>query len=56
MSETSSSPREGLLEKGLGKLLKKAVSGEGTRLTKAEGQGRLYLAILANESASEPQS
>jgi uncharacterized protein (AIM24 family) len=36
--------REGLLEKGLGKLLKKAVSGEGTKLTKAEGQGRLYLA------------
>ena len=36
--------REGLLEKGLGKLLMKAVSGEGTKLTKAEGQGRLYLA------------
>ena len=38
--------REGLLEKGLGKLLKKAVSGEGTRLTKAEGRGKLYLADL----------
>ena len=36
--------REGLLEKGLGKLLKRTVSGEGTKLTKAEGQGRLYLA------------
>ena len=36
--------REGLLEKGLGKLLKKAVTGEGTRLTRATGQGRLYLA------------
>ena len=36
--------REGLLDKGLGKLLKKAVTGEGTRLTKAEGRGRLYLA------------
>lgn len=36
--------REGLLEHGIGKLLKKAVSGEGTRLTKAEGQGALYLA------------
>lgn len=36
--------REGILEHGLGKLLKRAVSGEGTRLTKAEGRGRLYLA------------
>lgn len=36
--------REGLLEKGLGTLLKKAVSGEGTKLTKAEGRGKLYLA------------
>ena len=36
--------REGILEKGLGKFLKKAVTGEGTKLTKAEGQGRLYLA------------
>ena len=36
--------REGILEHGIGKFLKKAVSGEGTRLTKAEGTGRLYLA------------
>ncbi|MGL6072883.1 MAG: AIM24 family protein [Fimbriiglobus sp.] len=36
--------REGLLEHGLGKLLKKAVSGEGTSLTKAEGKGKVYLA------------
>lgn len=36
--------REGMLEHGLGRLLKKAVTGEGTRLTKGEGQGRLYLA------------
>ena len=36
--------REGILEHGVGKLLKKALSGEGTRLTKAEGQGQLYLA------------
>lgn len=36
--------REGMLEHGMGKLLKKTVSGEGTRLTKAEGQGTLYLA------------
>lgn len=36
--------REGILEHGLGKLIKKSVTGEGARLTKAEGQGRLYLA------------
>ncbi len=36
--------REGMLEHGIGKLLKKAVSGEGARLTKAEGRGKLYLA------------
>lgn len=36
--------REGFLEQGLGTLLKKAVSGEGASLTKAEGQGKLYLA------------
>jgi uncharacterized protein (AIM24 family) len=36
--------REGIMEQGLGNLLKKAVSGEGARLTKAEGQGVVYLA------------
>ena len=36
--------REGILEHGMGKLLKRAVSGEGTRLTKAAGAGRIYLA------------
>jgi uncharacterized protein (AIM24 family) len=36
--------REGLLDRGIGNLLKKAVSGEGAKLTKAEGQGKLYLA------------
>ena len=36
--------REGVLEHGIGKFLKKAVSGEGTRLTKATGAGRVYLA------------
>ncbi|MFO0941285.1 MAG: AIM24 family protein [Pirellulales bacterium] len=36
--------REGMLDRGLGNLLKKAVSGEGARLTKAEGNGKLYLA------------
>ncbi len=36
--------REGIMEQGLGNLLKKAVSGEGARLTKAEGNGQVYLA------------
>lgn len=36
--------REGMLDHGIGNLLKKAVSGEGLSLTKAEGTGTLYLA------------
>ncbi|WP_432798100.1 AIM24 family protein [Poriferisphaera sp. WC338] len=36
--------REGIMEHGFGKFLKKAVSGEGTRLTNASGRGQLYLA------------
>ncbi len=36
--------REGVLEHGISKLFKKAVSGEGASLTKAEGKGKIYLA------------
>jgi uncharacterized protein (AIM24 family) len=36
--------RERMLEHGLGKMFKKAFSGEGTSLMKATGNGRLYLA------------
>lgn len=36
--------REGMLDQGVGNLLKKAVSGEGMRISYAEGQGKLYLA------------
>ncbi len=36
--------REGLLERGLGTLLKKIVTTEGGQLTKAEGHGKVYLA------------
>lgn len=36
--------REGVLEHGVGTFLKKAFTGEGARLTRAEGTGRLYLA------------
>lgn len=36
--------REGILENGLGTLLKKAFTGEGASLMKAEGEGTLYLA------------
>jgi uncharacterized protein (AIM24 family) len=51
--------REGILQQGVSNLLKKVVSGEGTRLTKASGRGIVYLADsgkkitileLANES------
>jgi len=36
--------REGVLEHGLGKFLKKMFTAEGMQLTKAEGKGVLYLA------------
>jgi uncharacterized protein (AIM24 family) len=36
--------RKGVMEDGVGKLLKKVVTGEGMRLMKMEGQGRIYLA------------
>lgn len=36
--------REGVLEHGVGHMLKKAMTGEGAALTKASGRGALYLA------------
>lgn len=36
--------REGILEHGLGRLFKKALTGEGTSLMKATGNGKLYIA------------
>lgn len=36
--------REKALDQGIGNLLKKAISGEGMRITYADGQGKLYLA------------
>lgn len=36
--------REGILEHGLGKMFKKALTGEGTALMKATGNGKLYVA------------
>lgn len=36
--------RQGVMEQGLGNLLKKAISGEGMQLMKMEGEGRVYLA------------
>lgn len=36
--------REKIFERGLGKMLKNTLSGEGVKLTKAEGEGSLYLA------------
>lgn len=36
--------REGVLENGIGAMFKKALTGEGASLMKANGQGKLYLA------------
>lgn len=36
--------RERMLEHGVGQMFKKAMTGEGTSLMKAQGNGRLYLA------------
>jgi uncharacterized protein (AIM24 family) len=36
--------REGIMEHGMGKMLKRALTGEGTTLMRVEGQGRVYLA------------
>ena len=41
--------REAILEKGLGRMLKKTFTGEGARLTKAEGRGRIYLADIGKK-------
>ncbi len=36
--------RQGMMEEGIGKFLKRQFTGEGAKLTKAEGSGRVYLA------------
>lgn len=36
--------REGIMEQGLGRLVKKSLTGEGTHLSKASGTGELFLA------------
>jgi len=41
--------REGVLERGVGNLLKKLATGEGLRLMKVEGQGRVYLADMGKK-------
>ena len=41
--------REGMLSKGVGNLLKKAISGEGTSMMKAIGTGRVYVADYAKK-------
>ncbi|MDU1889841.1 MAG: AIM24 family protein [Dysgonomonas sp.] len=41
--------REGMLSKGLGNLIKKAVSGEGTTMMKTTGTGRVYAADYAKK-------
>lgn len=41
--------REGVLEQGLGKLLKKQLTGEGVSLMKATGAGKIYVADSAKK-------
>lgn len=41
--------REGMLSKGIGNFLKKAVSGEGTTMMAAKGSGRVYVADFAKK-------
>ncbi|QQE13314.1 AIM24 family protein [Planctomycetota bacterium] len=41
--------REGILEHGIGKMLKKKVSHEGTQLTKVQGQGKMFLSDLGKK-------
>lgn len=41
--------RQGLLEQGLGTLIKKAISGEGMHLMRVEGRGRVYLADVGKK-------
>ncbi len=41
--------REGVLEHGVGKMLKKAFTGEGASLTKVEGKGKVYLADMGKK-------
>ena len=41
--------RQGIMEQGLGNLLKKVVSGEGMQLMKIEGEGRVYLADVGKK-------
>lgn len=41
--------REGLLSKGVGNMLKKTISGEGTTMMESTGTGRIYVADLAKK-------
>lgn len=41
--------REGILDRGVGNLLKKMATGEGAKLTKATGSGKLYLADMGKK-------
>lgn len=41
--------REGMMEHGISKLIKKKLTGEGARLMKAEGQGQVYFADMSKQ-------
>lgn len=41
--------REGIMEHGLAKMLKRAATGEGTQLTRADGNGAVYVADMGKK-------
>lgn len=41
--------REGMLSKGIGNMLKKSISGEGTTMMESTGTGRIYVADFAKK-------
>lgn len=41
--------REGIMEHGVANMLKRAVTGEGTQLTRADGRGTVYLADMGKK-------
>lgn len=41
--------REGMLSKGIGNMLKKTISGEGTTMMESTGTGRIYVADFAKK-------
>ena len=48
--------REGIMEQGLGRLVKKSLTGEGTRLSKASGTGLTLKVTQGNPVLTDPNA